>query len=442
VDHEARLDQLDRYYRRIKRTILNRQNSHSGLFPASTDVNDHGDYRDAWVRDNLYTIQAIWGLYLSFKKIAPEDSRLSELEQSTVRLMRGLLSAMMKQTAKVERFKYTQNPMDALHAKYDTQSGDTVVGDDEWGHLQIDATSLYVLMLARMSQSGLCLIHGHVEHTFVQNLVWYIGRGYRTPDFGIWERGNKINNGQLEVNASSVGMVKSALQAIDRVDLLHDGQSQIFVVPDEIARCLTTLESLLPRESVSKEVDAACLSVIGYPAFAIEKKSLVEKTRDRIISKLAGPWGCKRFLLDGHQTVTEQHGRLHYEQDELKNFQNIESEWPLFYTYLYLDALFDENSERIQYYRETLDKLRVEKDGDYLLPELYIVPKELVEAERKNPGSQNRLPNENIPLVWAQSLYYLGRMIEVGLLEKSDVDHKMHIVVLTNALKLKFKWHY
>ena len=97
MDQEARLDQLDRYYRRIQRTILNRQNPHSGLFPASTDVNDHGDYRDAWVRDNLYTIQAIWGLYLSFKKINPEDGRKNQLEDSTVRLMRGLLTAMMKQ---------------------------------------------------------------------------------------------------------------------------------------------------------------------------------------------------------------------------------------------------------------------------------------------------------------------------------------------------------
>ena len=34
------------------------------------------------------------------------------------------------------------------------ETGDTVVGDNEWGHLQLDATSLYILMVAQMTASG------------------------------------------------------------------------------------------------------------------------------------------------------------------------------------------------------------------------------------------------------------------------------------------------
>ena len=68
--------------------------------------------------------------------------------------MRGLLFSMMKQIDKVERFKYTQSPRDCLHAKYCVNTGKTVVGDHEWGHLQIDATSLYLLVLAEMTASG------------------------------------------------------------------------------------------------------------------------------------------------------------------------------------------------------------------------------------------------------------------------------------------------
>ena len=30
----------------------------------------------------------------------------------------------------------------------------SVVGDNEWGHLQIDATSLFLLVLAQMTASG------------------------------------------------------------------------------------------------------------------------------------------------------------------------------------------------------------------------------------------------------------------------------------------------
>ena len=37
---------------------------------------------------------------------------------------------------------------------YFIDSGKTVVDDTGWGHLQIDATSLYLLTLAQMTTSG------------------------------------------------------------------------------------------------------------------------------------------------------------------------------------------------------------------------------------------------------------------------------------------------
>ena len=64
--------------------------------------------------------------------------------------------SMMKQVEKVEAFKKSQSLKDCLHAKYDIMTGETCVGDHEWGHLQIDATSLYLLMLAQMTVSGGC----------------------------------------------------------------------------------------------------------------------------------------------------------------------------------------------------------------------------------------------------------------------------------------------
>ncbi len=94
----------------------------------------------------------------------------------------------------------------------------------------------------------------------------------------------------------------------------------------------------MPRESHSKEIDAALLSVIGYPAFAVHDVGLLDKTRAEIIQKLAGEYGCKRFLRDGHQTILEDTRRLHYDPHELKVFEHIECEWPLFFTYLVLEG--------------------------------------------------------------------------------------------------------
>jgi hypothetical protein len=416
---------LDKNFDSINKIILSRQDAITGLLPASTAINAHGDYTDAWVRDNVYSILSVWGLSLAYKKYAPEHYRAHILKQSVVKLMRGLLMSMIRQSNKVEAYKQSNNPLDALHAKYATDTGLAVVGDDEWGHLQLDATSLFVLMIAQMTASGLSLIYTLDEVDFVQNLVHYISRTYSTPDFGIWERGNKINHGTAEINCSSVGMAKAALEAMSGFNLFPNTKSLegvIHVVANDIARSRSTLKSLLPRESDSKETDAALLSIIGYPAYAVEDEKLITKTRDKIVNKLAGEYGCKRFLLDGHQSSIEDASRLHYEPSELHEFTDIESEWPLFFTYLLLDALMRKDEKAINLWKSKLEPLFVEEDGVKLLPELYIVPVENIEAEKANPKSQKRVANENLPLVWAQSLYMLSEMILEGILEINDID--------------------
>jgi len=418
-------DKLETYFQQVQDIILIRQDWVTGLLPASTAVNVHGNYTDAWVRDNVYSILSAWGLALAYRRVEENSGRAYLLEQSVVKLMRGLLTAMMRQAPKVEKFKHTQNPLDALHAKYDTKTGAVVVGDHEWGHLQLDATSLFLLMLAQMTASGLRIVFTIDEVNFVQNLVHYISRTYRTPDYGIWERGHKTNHGIAELNASSIGMAKAALEALSGFNLFgkEGGQaSVVHVISDDIARTRITLESLLPRESISKEADSAVLSITGFPAFAVDNQIIRARTEAIICEKLEGRYGCKRFLLDGHQTAIEDSHRLHYDPHELKQFMDIECEWPLFFTYLLLNNVFTGDNDAALRYRAKLESLLVEQDGRQLLPELYSVPKDLIEAEKANPHSQQRVPNENVPLVWAQSLFMLGSLIQDGLLCCEDID--------------------
>lgn len=105
-----------------------------------------------------------------------------------------------------------------------------------------------------------------------------------------------------------------------------------FLLPDQ-----SILTSMLPRASMSKEVDAGVLAIISYPAFAVEDMSIVNMTKEEIISKLQvqrkcsdkgkkksiikcqdefvradflsvfvqGRYGCCRFLRDGHKTPKE-----------------------------------------------------------------------------------------------------------------------------------------
>ncbi|XP_076203704.1 phosphorylase b kinase regulatory subunit alpha, skeletal muscle isoform isoform X3 [Aptenodytes patagonicus] len=414
---------LDSYGRLVQQTILRHQDAVTGLLPASAD------HRDAWVRDNVYSILAVWGLGLAYRKNADRDedkAKAYELEQSVVKLMRGLLQCMMRQVDKVEAFKYSQSTRDCLHAKYNTHTCATVVGDQEWGHLQMDATSLYLLMLAQMTASGLHIIHSLDEVNFIQNLVFYIETAYKTADFGIWERGDKTNQGITELNASSVGMAKAALEALDELDLFGargGPQSVIRVLSDEVQHCQSILHSMLPRASTSKEVDASVLSVISYPAFAVEDSELVEITKQEIITKLQGRYGCCRFLRDGYRTPKEDPNRLYYEPAELKLFENIECEWPLFWAYLIIDGIFSGNMEQVQEYREALEGVLIKgKNGVRLVPELYSVPLDKVDEEYRNPRTVDRIPLGKLPLMWGQSLYILGCLMAEGFLAPGEID--------------------
>ena len=417
---------LERLDRSIERVVLQRQDPISGLLPASTAHTVHGDYGDAWVRDCVYSIQCVWGLALAHRRRHGDRcSRAWELEQHVLALMRGLLRSMMRQAGKVERFKSSLDPGDALHAKYDSRSGEPVVADHAWGHLQLDATSLYLLQLAQLTRSGLTVIQSRDEADFIQNLIYYVARAYRTRDYGIWERGDKGNHGLPERNASSIGMAKAALEGLEGLDLFGhhgDGSRQLLIPQGAIVRLRRALESLLPRESASKETDSACLSVVGYPAWAVEDRSLIERTVRRIRRELGGAYGYKRFLRDGHQTPVEDISRLHYEPEELSAFEGIESEWPLFLAFELVTACCEERWDDARHWRARLTPLAVEQDGEQLFPELYRVSDDQVEQERKVPGSQPRQANANLPLIWTQSLVWVGDMLLAQLITPEDLD--------------------
>ncbi|KAK6316699.1 phosphorylase b kinase regulatory subunit alpha, skeletal muscle isoform [Coregonus clupeaformis] len=414
---------LDNYARMVTKTILRHQDPVTGLLPGDPDT------PHAWVRDNVYGILSVWALSLAYRKNADRDedkAKAYELEQNVVKLMRSLLQCMMRQIDKVEKFKYSKNKSDCLHAKYNSQTTATVVGDDEWGHLQVDATSIFLLFLAQMTASGLHIVYTRDEVDIIQNLMFYIEAAYKVADFGMWERGDKTNQGIPEINVSSIGMAKAALEALDGLNLFGakgGHESVVHALADDIQRCTSILSSMLPRASTSKEVDAGVLSIISYPAFAVEDIDIVNMTKEEIISKLQGRYGCCRFLRDGHKTPKEDPSRIYYESSELKLFENIECEWPLFWTYLILDGVFINSPEQVQEYRDALEAIMIkQKDGLSLVPELYSVPADKVDEEYVNPHSVERVPMGKLPLMWGQSLYILGNLLADGFLAPGEID--------------------
>lgn len=69
---------------------------------------------------------------------------------------------------------------------------------------------------------------------------------------------------------------------------------------------------------VFQNTDSALLPCISYPAFAVDDDALYSQTLDKIVRKLKGKYGFKRFLRDGYRTTNEDKNRRHYKPAEMK----------------------------------------------------------------------------------------------------------------------------
>ncbi|XP_068601179.1 phosphorylase b kinase regulatory subunit beta [Brachionichthys hirsutus] len=425
-DDEPLWEKLDRYYSAVKATILNYQSPTTGLFPVRTC----STCKEAKVRDSLYCAAGAWALALAYRRIDDDMGRTHELEHSAIKCMRGILYCYMRQADKVEQFKQDPSPSKCLHSVFNVDTGDEVHSYSDYHHLQIDAVSLFLLYLVEMICSGLQIIYNTDEVSFIQNLVFCVERAYRVPDYGMWERGSKYNNGSTELHSSSVGLAKAALEAINGFNLFGNqgcSWSVIFVDLDAHNRNRQTLCSLLPRESRSHNTDAALLPTISYPAFAVDDDALYTQTLDKIVRKLRGKYGFKRFLRDGYRTGNEDQNRRYYKPAEMKLFDGIECEFPIFFIYMMIDGVFRGNTSQVKEYQDLLEPIIFQSyEGHAVIPKYYYVPADFIEAEQKKHGSQKRFPSnsghDGKIFLCGQALYNIAKLLVDELISPKDID--------------------
>ncbi|XP_040919702.1 phosphorylase b kinase regulatory subunit beta isoform X1 [Toxotes jaculatrix] len=425
-EDEPLWEKLDRYYNAVKTTILNYQSPTTGLFPTKTC----STCKEAKVRDSLYCAAAAWALAMAYRRIDDDMGRTHELEHSAIKCMRGILYCYMRQADKVEQFKQDPSPSKCLHSVFNVDTGDEVYSYSDYHHLQIDAVSLFLLYLVEMICSGLQIIYNTDEVSFIQNLVFCVERAYRVPDYGMWERGSKYNNGSTELHSSSVGLAKAALEAINGFNLFGNqgcSWSVIFVDLDAHNRNRQTLCSLLPRESRSHNTDAALLPTISYPAFAVDDDALYSQTLDKIVRKLRGKYGFKRYLRDGYRTTNEDENRSYYKPAEMKLFDGIECEFPIFFIYMMIDGVFRGNKAQVKEYQDLLEPIIFQSyEGHAVIPKYYYVPADFVEAEQNKHGSQKRFPSnsgrDGKVFLWGQALYNIAKLLVDELISPKDID--------------------
>ncbi|XP_010583348.1 PREDICTED: phosphorylase b kinase regulatory subunit beta isoform X6 [Haliaeetus leucocephalus] len=228
----------------------------------------------------------------------------------------------------------------------------------------------------------------------------------------------------------SVGVAKAALEAINGFNLFGNqgcSWSVIFVDFDAHNRNRQTLYSLLPRESRSHNTDAALLPCLSYPAFALDDEVLFSQTLDKVMRKLKGKYGFKRFLRDGYRTALEDKTRRYYKPAEIKLFDGIECEFPLFFIFMIIDGVFRGNPAQVKEYQDLLDPLlQHTSEGCPVVPKYYYVPADFVELEKKNPGSQKRFPSNNGCdgkfFLWGQAVYIIAKLLADKLVSPKDID--------------------
>ena len=161
-DNETLWDKLDHYYRIVKSTLLLYQSPTTGLFLTKTC----GVNQKARIQDSLYCAAGAWALALAYRSLEDDKGRTHELEHSTVKCVSGILYCYLCQA------KQDPCPTTCLHSFFNVHTGDELLSYEEFGHLQINAESLYLLYLVEMISLGLQIIYNTDEVTFIQNLVF------------------------------------------------------------------------------------------------------------------------------------------------------------------------------------------------------------------------------------------------------------------------------
>ncbi|CAH8450235.1 unnamed protein product [Schistosoma mattheei] len=418
-------EKLDFYYRVVKNQILRFQHPISGLFPLMP-MNTKCRY--SHVRDSVYCATVVWALHQCFARINDDEGRHYELGQSAVKCMRSILMGWMQQSARLEYFKRVQNLDTCLHSRLDYETGEPIY-DDHYKNLQMDCIGLYVIQLVQMIHSGLQIVYTKDEVAFVQNLVFYLERAYRIPDYGMWERGTKQNRNITELHASSICMAKAALESVAGFNIYgyEGGHSSIlFMDADAHSRNRIIMTNLLPRESASKGTDASLIPSLCWPAYGTCSTSTRLPALERCLERLKGVYGFKRFTRDGYATVLDTNSE--YQPGELMKFVGIESEWPMFFAYMIIENCLNGDREKAIEYDQLMQPLLVHPISESYpwLPKFYFVPTEELEKERRCRGSAIRKSSFRLVgesrFLWGQSIYIISQLLISGCLLPSDLD--------------------
>lgn len=314
------------------------------------------EYNFIWLRDSCY---------MSLVYLNKSCSRYADTYHAILDVIKRY-----KWKLKIHTYKKPIYKHEYLHPRY-TIDGYEV--NAEWGNIQHDAIAFVIWGIAEGVKRGKEMIRDEEDLEIVQMLVDYLNcvEYWHDLDHGLWEE-------EPEFHSSSVGACLASLISI----------KDIVNVPDElIQKGFDALNNQLPRESVTKDVDSALLSLI-FP-FNIVSKEIGRKIISNVENNLLREKGCIRYKYDSYFSTldTEENGR--YQPKEF--YDKTEMQWTMFVPWLALCHLELGNIDKA---KEYIDKTEELFDENGYLPEGYI-------------ANGKSCPNN--PLGWSHAMYILAK---------------------------------
>ncbi len=344
--------------------ILKSLQYQSGLFAASSKVSDTG-YNKSWLRDNFYET-------LAFEVLG---------DWPTVeKTYRAILDIFLRYEQKIDwaiQHK-PEAPFQYIHARFHPETFDEFW--EEWGNKQNDAIGCILFRIGELEINQKRSIVKTPDHARIINkLIRYLGtiEYWQDKDSGMWEEGE-------ELRASSVGACVAGLRSIARVP-------QISVPLVLISKGLKSLNRLLPRESASRFVDLAQLSLI-WPYQVVSQEH-----EEQILENV-------EYHLLKNRGVIRYKGDRYYNRNP--DGVSEEAEWTFGLSWL---AIIYEKKNRFDKAEELLKNL-IAEDTPQGLPELYY--------------SNSPDYNSNTPLGWSESLFIVA-LYEMN--ERFSVQATSHI---------------
>ena len=318
--------------------ILKQMQYPTGLFAASRMTVKTG-YNLAWIRDNIYIA------------IGLEAAKKYGLVRKT---LRALLDVLLKHEYKID-WAIREKPKhhyQYIHARYDPITMEEIW--EQWGNKQNDTIGALLFKIGDLEEKRVKVIRNENEVRVLQKLVYYLQsiEYWHDKDNGMWEENE-------EVHASSIGACVAGLKKIRKL---------VYVPKDLIKKGEIALNKILPRESETKDVDMALLSLI-YPYNIVSKKQRVAILKN-VEEKLVKEKGVIRYIGDKY------------------NYRDGEAQWTKGLPWLVIIYKQISKPDKYAYYmRKTIETMN--KKGE--LPELYY--------------ANGKEYNENCPLAWSQALF-------------------------------------